>query len=177
MRLGIFGGTFDPFTKAHCEIVNKAFSLVDGIIIIPTTISYYRDGKTPLFNFDQKIEIINAYIDKFWADKWITVSDLEKGRNSFWRTADTVRELRKTYIDDEFYFILGSDSFNDIETWSEYEFLKDNLKFIVVDGRDGVPTVNKLPHEKIEISLTGISASKVREQMVDKMLNDYIRNI
>ena len=85
--------------------------------------------------------------------------------------------MKRVITCDEFYFILGSDSFNDIETWSEYEFLKDNLKFIVVDGRDGVPTVNKLPHEKIEISLTGVSASKVREQMVDKMLNDYIRNI
>lgn len=177
MKIGIFGGTFDPFTFAHFEIVNKAFDIVDSVIIVPTTISYYRDGKTPLFSFEQRCKIINAFVNRFWGDKWVTVSDLEKDRNSFWRTADSVRELKKMYPNDELYFILGSDSFNEIESWSEFDYLKENLKFIVVDGRDGVPTVNKLPHETIKINLTDTSASKVREQIIDSMLNDYIRNI
>ena len=177
MKIGIFGGTFDPFTFAHFEIVNKALNVVDGVVILPTTISYYRDGKTPLFSFDQRCKIINTFINKFWSDKWILVSDLEKDKNSFWRTADSARELKRMYPGDELYFILGSDSFNEIETWSEFDYLKDNLKFIVVDGRDGVPTVNKLPHETLKISLTDVSASKTREKIIDFALKDYINSI
>ena len=177
MKIGIFGGTFDPFTFAHFEIVNKALNVVNGIIILPTTISYYRDGKTPLFSFDQRCKIINTFVNKFWSDKWIKVSDLERGRNSFWRTADSVRELKKTYPDDELYFILGSDSFNEIETWGEFDYLKENLKFIVVDGRDGVPTVSKLPHETIRIEHTDMSASSVREKLINSMCSSYIRDI
>lgn len=177
MKIGIFGGTFDPFTFAHFEIVNKAFDIVDSVIIVPTTISYYRDGKTPLFTFEQRVNIISAFIDKFWKDKPVSYSTLEKDRNSFWRTADTIRELKKLYPTDELYFILGSDSFNEIETWSEFEYLKENLKFIVVDGRNGFPTTNSIPHETIMIEKTTLSASLVRENLIDSIMHFYIEGI
>lgn len=177
MKIGIFGGTFDPFTFAHFEIVNKAFDIVDSVIIVPTTISYYRDGKTPLFTYEQRVKIISAFINRFWKNKSVSCSTLEQGKNSFWRTADTVRELKKTYPTDELYFILGSDSFNEIESWSEFEFLKENLKFIVVDGRDGFPTTNSIPHETITIEKTTLSASLVRENLIDSIMHFYIKGI
>ena len=177
MKIGIFGGTFDPFTKAHLEIVEKAFNVVDKVIIVPTTVTYYRDGKAPLFNFNQRMEIISVVIEKFLAGKDIVISNLERGKNSFWRTADTVRTIKKAYPNDELYFILGSDSFNEIETWSEFDYLKETLKFIVVDGRDGIPTVNPLPHETIKIEETHLSASIIRENLTEAMIRLYIKSM
>lgn len=174
MKIGIFGGTFDPFTLAHYEIVNESLKLVDKLIIIPTTISYYRNGKSPLFSFKQRTEIINCFVKRFWGDGRVSCSELEKDADSFWRTADTVRELKKLYPNDELYFILGSDSFDELDTWKEYEFLVANLKFIVVDGRNGEKTKNPLPHETIEIRESGTSASIVRRNLVEKLKSDYI---
>lgn len=174
MKIGIFGGTFDPFTKAHKEIVDETLKIVDKIIIVPTTISYYRDGKSPLFSFEQRCEIIEAAIDTYWDWERVSISELEKDKDSFWRTADTIRCLKKNYPSDELYFILGSDSFDSIDTWRDSDYLKENLKFIVVDGRNGVKSSNNFPHETITIHLSDTSASDIRKSLVGFLVKHYI---
>ena len=177
MKIGIFGGTFDPFTRAHMEIVDKALELVDKVVIVPTTISYYRDGKSPLFSFEQRCDIIEAAIDKHWDWNRVNLSELEKDKDSFWRTADTIRLFKSSYVNDELYFILGSDSFDTIDIWRESDYLKSNLKFIVVDGRNGTKTANQFPHETITIPLNDTSASEVREALIGCLVNYYIRMV
>ena len=55
-KVGIFGGTFDPFTEAHLAIVKAAIDqkLVDEVHIIPTIVDYHRNGKDRwLSNYDR----------------------------------------------------------------------------------------------------------------------------
>ena len=56
MKIGIFGGTFDPFTEAHAAIVAKLLGatgnrfdkpLVDKVVVAPTIVEYHREGKIP----------------------------------------------------------------------------------------------------------------------------------
>ena len=65
MKIGVFGGTFDPFTSAHYEIVNKVLSdkLVDKVIVIPTIVNYYRTGKTELFDLADREKIIKKWFE------------------------------------------------------------------------------------------------------------------
>lgn len=174
MKIGIFGGTFDPFTMAHKEIVNESLKLVDEVIIVPTTISYYRDGKSPLFSFEQREDIIEAAIDKYWDWDRVTLSEIEQNKDSFWRTADTIHVFKNNHPNDELYFILGSDSFDTLDTWRDSDYLKENLKFIVVDGRNGTKTINPFPHETITIQSEDVSASRIREKLVNYLVGHYI---
>lgn len=174
MKIGIFGGTFDPFTKAHKEIVDEALKLVDKVIIVPTTISYYRDGKSPLFSFEQREDIIEATIESYWDWNKVSLTEIERNKDSFWRTADTISVFKNEHPDDELYFILGSDSFDTLDTWRDSDYLKENLKFIVVDGRNGAKTTNPFPHETITIQSEDVSASGIREKLVDYLVSHYI---
>lgn len=177
MKIGIFGGTFDPFTLAHEEIVEEALKHVDKILVVPTTISYYRDGKSQLFSFNQRCLIIRAFIRKNKWEKKVDISRLEEDRDSFWRTADTIAVLKKDYPNDELCFILGSDSFDTIDTWRDSDYLKENVKFIVVDSREGIKTTNNFPHETITITRENISATKVREKLIRQLIGVYLNQI
>ena len=65
MKIAIFGGTFDPFTKAHEAIVNKVLDekLVDEVIIAPTITNWYRDKNDVWLNDQQRRELCYAASD------------------------------------------------------------------------------------------------------------------
>ena len=58
MKLGIFGGTFDPFTLAHRDIVKTVLEqkLVDFVVVAPTIVSWHREGKTRWLDDRQKLK-------------------------------------------------------------------------------------------------------------------------
>lgn len=58
----------------------------------------------------------------------IEINDYDYRNNSIHYTYQTIDFFKKTYPDDEFYFIIGEDSFLDIKKWKNYEqILKENL--------------------------------------------------
>ena len=64
-KIGIFGGTFDPFTEAHLAIVKSAIDqkLVDKVHIIPTIVDYHRNSKDRwLSNYD-RLDVIRKIIE------------------------------------------------------------------------------------------------------------------
>ena len=79
MKIGIFGGTFDPFTSAHLAIVDEVArsKLVDILVVSPTIVSWHRDGKDSWLSDDDKVKVIssifdNAYIPDVSDDtRWI----------------------------------------------------------------------------------------------------------
>lgn len=180
MKIGIFGGTFDPFTKAHLEIVKKSLDIVDIVTIIPTTITYYRNSDAPpLFSFGQRIEIITKAIiqDRDLDSTRTHTLNLEYGRPDNWRFIDTIREVKKIWgvgKNDEVYIIVGSDTFDKLDTWAEGERIMKENKFIVAEGRYGRNSTNPLPHESILIENNNVSASDIRNKLTKLAMNNYI---
>jgi len=173
LKVGIFGGTFDPFTIAHKEIVDKALKIVDKIMIIPTSITYYRDSNVPpLFNFDQRVEIINTWI----VSGRVAVSAIEKGKPDTWRFIDTLNSLKDYIKGDEVYIIIGSDTLDKLDTWASYKEIIRDYKFIVADGRDHKYATNPLniSYIPIEVDNRFCSASKVREFLVENIKEEYL---
>ena len=64
-KIGIFGGTFDPFTEAHLAIVKAAIdqNLVDEVHIIPTIVDYHRNGKDRWLSNCNRLDVINKIIE------------------------------------------------------------------------------------------------------------------
>lgn len=56
MRVGLYPGTFDPITLGHTDIIRRACSLVDRLVI---GIAINRD-KGPLFNLEERVEMVEA---------------------------------------------------------------------------------------------------------------------
>ena len=105
MKIGIFGGSFNPIHNSHiqlCEAASNSLGL-DRLILIPT-------GDNPLKNEwgatrSQRLEMteIAAAAHPDWE-----VSSIEVNREGTSYTVDTINELKKT-MDGDFFFISGSD--------------------------------------------------------------------
>ena len=104
-KIGIFGGTFNPFHLGHLAIVEKALEKLDKVIIVPTVIDYYRPDKRNLFKFDERVRVIMEFISGIPGD--VVVDTVEKDKDSKWRTVDTLLYFKQLYPNDELYFIMG----------------------------------------------------------------------
>lgn len=136
MRIGIFGGTFDPVHSGHilcAEKVKSAFSL-DAVIFIPTGNPTHKIAMrvTP---GAARIEMLKRAIrgrDGFY------VWDVEIKRRGYTYTVDTLGELRRILAERfdpqaEIYYIVGTDVAGTLCQWKDCERVFEMCKFIAVD--------------------------------------------
>ena len=118
MKTGILGGTFNPVHNAHLRIaeeVRDTFDL-DRVLFIPAATPPHKPQVGEL-TFADRAEMVRLAI----ADNpHFQLSDMEAVRGGRSYSIDTLRALRLEFPDDELYFIVGADSFNDIASWREY---------------------------------------------------------
>lgn len=197
MKIGIFGGTFDPFTKAHAEIIKAAIDqkLVDEVLIVPTVVDYYRNHKTKWLSYEDRITVIKNVINHIKADYryteriYVDTTEIEFAENNApyivnkRRYIDTLNQLiyNETKYDDdtfppiEFYTIIGSDSYKNFKTWADWEEILKLSKLIVVNGRDGEDVQLDIPKIDLRIDpeYSGISSTEIRKQYMLKSYEDY----
>lgn len=131
MRIGLFGGTFNPIHRGHlwaASEVIKRFNL-DQIFLIPAALPPH---KTPglVANADDRLEMINLAIADL---SGLTVSDVELNRPGPSYTIDTIRHFKHTLAKDaRIYLIMGLDAFLEIHTWKSHQDLLEQIAFIVM---------------------------------------------
>ena len=135
MRIGLFGGTFNPIHRGHlwaASEVIKRFNL-DQIFLIPAALPPH---KTPglVANADDRLEMINLAIADL---SGLTVSDVELNRPGPSYTIDTIRHFKHTLAKDaRIYLIMGLDAFLEIHTWKSHQNLLEEISFIVMARPD-----------------------------------------
>ena len=118
MRIGIYGGAFNPIHKGHVKLAEevKTKANLDKIIIMPSGVSPHKSSNS-LIESTHRLEMCNL---AFEGEDYI-ISDLEIKREGKSYTVDTVTELKKIYPDDELYLIMGSDMLLSFHRWYRYE--------------------------------------------------------
>ena len=135
MRIGLFGGTFNPIHRGHLRAASeviKRFNL-DQIFLIPAALPPH---KTPgaVANADDRLEMIHLAITDL---SGLTVSDVELNRPGPSYTIDTVQHFKNTLADDSrIYLIMGLDAFLEFDTWKSYTELLEQIAFIVMARPD-----------------------------------------
>lgn len=134
MKLGIFGGTFDPVHNLHLFIAESARKLegIDRVIFVPTNNVHYR-SKPDASAEDRcaMLELAIASNEKFALDR----SDLEPGATGY--TADLLPRLHERYPDDTFVFVTGADSLAE-SSWVRFEEVLESLEAFVIAPRAGI---------------------------------------
>ena len=159
MKIGFFGGTFDPphFGHLNLAIQLKEKHQLDQVLFCPVGISPFKRSQPPQGRHkDRKrmVEMAIAAIPQF-----LFCSEEMDKEESF--TIDTIRRLKKTHPQDDFYLLLGEDSFERFSEWKEAEELK-RLAPLLVGGRG----VGKSAKENITpIPIMDISSSEIRERL------------
>lgn len=130
MRIGLFGGTFDPIHWGHlrsAEEVREAFDL-DRVLFIPASIPPHKRGqtRTPAEDRLQMVRLAVAKNSRF------TVSRVEIARPGVSYSIDTIRHFAENeFKGASLYFIIGLDAFGEIGTWKDFEKLFPLCNFIV----------------------------------------------
>lgn len=134
----IFGGSFNPPTKAHFEIakmVIEKFQVVD-FIFLPTGNVY---NKANLIDAKYRIEMLQLLCDKL---NNASVSDYEMRQTKYLGTYKTLEDFRG------YYFLMGADNFITLPQWINYPNVVINNKFIVIN-RDGIDCLKFMKEEDI----------------------------
>ena len=175
-KIGIFGGTFDPFHQGHLKIAVEAAKKLDKVIIVPTICDYYRPDSRKLFTFDEKVAIITQMTSN--APGNIVIDCLEKDKDSKWRTINTVEHFKKLYPNDELYLIIGEDSYKNFTNWFRYEDILLMATLMVVQrGNDSRDVFEKdIPCEKLNIGNDFLesSSTKVRNKLISELMEMYL---
>lgn len=128
MKIGIFGGSFNPPHKMHermaRELIEKNF--LDEIIFVPTGNRYQ---KKELIDGEKRFEMLKIIASKH---SFFKVSNFEL-KNELTYTFQTLEYFRKEFPNDEIYFILGADNLADIPNWKNYEYLLEHYHFLVIN--------------------------------------------
>jgi len=131
MRIGLFGGTFNPIHRGHlwaASEVIKRFNL-DRIFLIPAALPPHKTPG-PVAKADDRLEMINLAIADLAG---LTVSDVELNRPGPSYTIDTIRHFKHTLAKDaQIYLIMGLDAFLELHTWKSHQDLLEQIAFIVM---------------------------------------------
>jgi len=130
MRIGLFGGTFDPIHWGHlrsAEEVRESFAL-DRILFIPTAKPPHKRGQTKTSARDRLAMVRLALA----SNPNFRVSTVEINRPGVSYSIDTLRFFAaRRRAGDNYYFILGLDAFREIETWKDFKQVFPLCNFIV----------------------------------------------
>ena len=133
MRIGVFGGTFDPVHVGHLAIAQAALDTahLDRVVFVPARRSPLKH-REPLASAEDRLLMLEAAAKD---EPRFTVSRVELDRAGPSYTVDTLETLRG---DGDLYLILGSDALADLEKWRSPERIRELAK-ILVARRPGAP--------------------------------------
>ena len=171
MRIGIFGGTFNPIHIAHLRIAEEVrvrFSL-DQICFIPASIPPHKE--TNIARAENRLELVQQAIS---SNPYFTLSDIEIQRKGPSYTIDTIKVCKSNWKDrSQIFFIVGSDAFLEIDTWKSYRLLFDLISFIVMPRPQNnvIEQKNQPDYQSIKPLI-----DTMQRFIIQKVSSDYVYN-
>lgn len=168
MKIGIFGGTFNPPHIGHLIVADTVRDEIelDKIFFIPSFISPHK--------LDEKDEIsehrFNMTRLAVEGNKNFECLDIELKRKDVSFTIDTLTYIQKNLSKDTLYLIIGMDNYLTFHTWKNFEKILDVVTLVVMNRPHYTPEINpNLPPKKIffaSVPNIGISSSDIRERIM-----------
>ena len=146
MRIGLYGGTFDPIHTGHLIVIENAINYMnlDKVIILPSSNPPHKKHKKKTAT-NIRVEMVAEAIRD---NDRIILSTYESTDQTVRYTHETIRYFKKYFPEDEIFYILGEDSFLTIDTWKNYEDILDEN--IIVFTRSNIDSDSELV-KKVEI--------------------------
>jgi len=135
MKIGIYGGSFDPPHIEHINLcVNAVKSLnLDRLFIVPAKIPPHK--KVQPISGEYRLEMVKLALSNVDVPQ-ITVSDFELNSAGKSYTYLTIEHFKSLYKDAQIYFLMGTDMLENFPTWKEPKAIL-NMAKLYVFGRDG----------------------------------------
>jgi nicotinate-nucleotide adenylyltransferase len=166
LRLGLYGGTFDPIHHGHllgARAVLEQLRL-DLILFIPSRQSPHKQqvSSAPALHRAAMIEKALAQEPRFW----LSTCELQRPGPSF--TIDTVKQFQSIFPGAALFWIIGEDQLAKLRTWERYAELRKKVRFVLLPRGKGS---NRGPRDLIRLPQPrriDISASEIRRRVTQK---------
>lgn len=121
MKIGVYGGTFNPPHLGHVTAARAVFELLklDLLLLVP-------DGQPPHKMLppgspspEQRLEMTRLAGEQLGLGERVRTLDLELKREGRSYTAETLRQLHQQYPEDELWLLMGTDMFLTLQAWRE----------------------------------------------------------
>ena len=186
MKIGVFGGTFNPPHNGHIRLAKAAADelKLDKLLVIPSCIPPHKIA-SKLADGQERLEMCRL---AFGCDPRFEVSPMELERGSRSYTVETLRELKALYPDSELYFIVGSDMLESFDKWYLWQEILSLSVLCAASREEGYnPDLSRfgklaerikiITLDPLEVSSTQIrnSAGEVSPELLDPKVAAYIR--
>ncbi len=170
MKVGLFGGTFDPVHNGHISIA-EAFlesGFIDELWVLLTPYPPHKQ-ENDKSSYSIRLRMLKSAFDGL--DK-VTISTIENELQKPSYTVQTVRHLKQEYPETQFYFCMGEDSLSKFHTWKYYDEILDECQLLVAK-RPGVSHQSVddeiLEHTHfVEHTPVDISSSTIKQRIKEK---------
>lgn len=175
MRIGIFGGSFDPVHYGHLLAAEccREQARLDRVLFVPAAVPPHKPDRT-LASGEQRIDMLRLAVGGH-AGFAVSTEEIDRGGVSY--TVDTLGRLRAAHADDELLLVLGPDAIRDFPTWREPRRILELADVLAVE-REGLDDLGRLDGAPAIVDLLGrerlsrIVAARVRMPAVGIRASD-----
>jgi nicotinate-nucleotide adenylyltransferase len=170
-QIAFYGGSFDPPHNGHLTIARKLSELfeLDEFIFIPAFHAPHKKGKSPTLAFHRYAMLVLATRDE--AQSKVSTIELEVPARPY--TVETLSKLKKELSDREIFFVMGADSWAEIDTWREWETVL-TLTNVIVVARPNYEIGFSHVSEKIKKRIVDLRGNHKSREIEDKTIDDSI---
>ncbi len=176
VRLGLFGGTFDPVHLGHLLVAEccREQAGLDEVWFLPTAVAPHKRDRqpAPAENRVEMLQLATAGHPAF------SVNGYEVDRGGVNYTVDTLAHFQEVYPQAEFFFLLGADMLHDLPHWRQAARVCELASAVVV-RRSGVAEpdfdclaevatpeqIQRFRHHQVEMPSIGISSTEIRRRV------------
>ena len=162
MKIGLFFGSFNPVHVGHLIIANHILNeiAINKLWFIVSPQNPFKTNESLLKAYD-RLHLVKIATE---GDLRIKVSDVEFNLPKPSYTIDTLTYLEEKYPGNIFSIIMGSDSFQNLRNWKNYEILIKRHQ-ILIYRRPGFDVINSLNADIqiVEAPLLDISSTEIRK--------------
>lgn len=163
MKIGLFGGTFDPPHNAHVALASLALEelALDELRWIPAGEPWQKTRRvTPAAQREAMVRLAMQGEPRFVLDR----CEIRRTGASF--TLDTVRELQAAQPGNEWFLVIGQDQYANLHTWRDWRELLARVT-LAVANRPGVaiephPDVKAAAQRVVPLPMLDIASTEIR---------------
>jgi nicotinate-nucleotide adenylyltransferase len=170
LRIGIYGGTFDPVHNGHlivAERVSNAFAL-DRILFVPAYTPPHKRKRMISSPFHRMAMLALATADS--PKMFISTVELEAPSRPY--TIETLGRLQTELQPARLFFVMGGDSFGDVTSWREYEAILSEYD-VIVATRPGFRNHDRRDDAQNDEETVGSLPTQLRRRIVDLRDGSY----